>query len=1451
MADNKTPAGQAPSTPAPSTAAAAPAPRQRRRWLRALGWLFLTFATIVVLALGTLLWWIGRDDSLATTLQRVARWLPAEQSLSAREVTGSVKNGGHIGWLQWQSPTMKVEVKEARIAWQFRPLILSRALKLGEVHIAELEISSTPDPEKKPSEPLQSLMLPVKIELPFQIDRIVWKGPPEAVVENLRGRYEYTGSLHELQVRSLHVADGDYQMLARIQAAAPMQTRVELQGQLKTPNPLQSKDGQTASLIDVLADAQIKGTLATEAAELQITAHAEAAVQAVESQNNEQAAQANASFEGQSTKKSSDNKRKQLEKQEQSAADVLPMLADIKAAIAPWKPQPLLSAQALLKNLDVAAFWPQGPRTALSGELQAGPGPVLQADSATTVGQTPQPSTHSQPTWALSTHFSNALPGPWDKQRLPLKSLQAQVNFDGGQWLVDEALVDIGKGQLHLTGKYVPIAQMFEGKLLVKQLNPADLYSSLEAGPLDGSLEAETLTPPVPVEPAAENEQAASPAVAFKADLRAAGKPAGQGLRIQSLSTKGQWQAPLLQLQSLQLEALQARVDAQDVEFNTESQLAQARLKADVPGASLQLAGQMGPQNGKGQTTLQLTSLKQLTQWLDKLPGLKNALGGAQLDGSAQTQLDWNGGWGKLLERLKAAPNAPLPASDLQLNASVNSDLIRYQAAGAAADQALRLSHLQLKLNGSPESMQLSLAALAQQADKSVQLDTALQAGLASGKGAAPLDWQASLDKLQAQLKLGKDKPGPWALQLQPGAPVQITQRTSGNTVLSTAWQITAGKLQVTPPANAGGQGRGNALAPALLQWDNSSFTKAGNGQFGLRSTGRAQGIPLAWVDSFSLGDDEPPLQAAGLSGDLSFNGQWDVDTMGRNLKAELVVERAGGDLRLAVDDGGTGTTVVQTTGPTAKRAGGTRTRTISGTGMRARIKQARLTVQASGSNVTTKLLWDSERAGTAQAELRTQLSYGKDGWALPPNAPLSGQLRASMPDIGIWGMFAPPGWRVKGTLAADATISGTLNDPKWLGNINAESLNITSLLDGVDLQDGVLRAKLQGTRLDITELRLKGGKGSNTRILGYSGNLTSAPEDGGTLTGSGYAQFTPPGQAGEPGLSMHLQAKASKLQVLVRADRQVSVSGELSANLQQGQFTLRGDLTVDRASIILPEESAPSLDKDVVVRSAASRKAEEEARQKQERDERRDQARATPRKLPDILVKLNLGRDFALQGFGIVTRLRGDLEIKGASYAGGPPSVTGEIRTEQGRYRAWGQSLNVENGLIRFNGPYNNPSLDILALRPNIAVKAGVQVMGSASAPRVLLYSDPVLPDAEKLSWVVMGRDPASGGASSALLQQAAMALLAGGNSSSGKIAGSLGLDEVGFKGGGDGDAEGAALTMGKRISDKLYLTYEQSLSGAMGIIYIFYDLSRNLTLRAQTGVTSALDLVYTVRKD
>ena len=57
--------------------------------------------------------------------------------------------------------------------------------------------------------------------------------------------------------------------------------------------------------------------------------------------------------------------------------------------------------------------------------------------------------------------------------------------------------------------------------------------------------------------------------------------------------------------------------------------------------------------------------------------------------------------------------------------------------------------------------------------------------------------------------------------------------------------------------------------------------------------------------------------------------------------------------------------------------------------------------------------------------------------------------------------------------------------------------------------------------------------------------------------------------------------------------------------------------------------------------------------------------------------------------------------------------------------------------------------------------------------------------------------------------------------------------------------------MTLGKRLSSNFYVTYESSLNGAMGVFYIFYDLSQRLTLRAQAGEQSALDLIWTQRYD
>jgi translocation and assembly module TamB len=74
------------------------------------------------------------------------------------------------------------------------------------------------------------------------------------------------------------------------------------------------------------------------------------------------------------------------------------------------------------------------------------------------------------------------------------------------------------------------------------------------------------------------------------------------------------------------------------------------------------------------------------------------------------------------------------------------------------------------------------------------------------------------------------------------------------------------------------------------------------------------------------------------------------------------------------------------------------------------------------------------------------------------------------------------------------------------------------------------------------------------------------------------------------------------------------------------------------------------------------------------------------------------------------------------------------------------------------------------------------------------------------------------------------------------------LGLDELGFKREG---AEGPAVTLGKRLGRNLYASYERSLAGAVGTLYVFYDLSQRLTVRAQAGERAAVDLIFTFAYD
>jgi translocation and assembly module TamB len=401
----------------------------------------------------------------------------------------------------------------------------------------------------------------------------------------------------------------------------------------------------------------------------------------------------------------------------------------------------------------------------------------------------------------------------------------------------------------------------------------------------------------------------------------------------------------------------------------------------------------------------------------------------------------------------------------------------------------------------------------------------------------------------------------------------------------------------------------------------------------------------------------------------------------------------------------------------------------------------------------------------------------------------------------------------LRGSLQADVRVGGTRSDPRLAGTISADDLALRSVVEGIELQGGKLRARLDGQRIVIDEFSLR-GQGAN----------------GGQLVARGEASMTAQGPVAQ------LSAQVSRLRASIRSDRQLTVSGTNTARRDPAGTAVDGKLSVDQALIVLPDESTPQLGDDVVVRNSAAPVTRKQA-------QARDEANKPPGQKVKVALDVDLGNDFRVQGMGVDTRLRGTLAVAAESIA--TPRIVGTIRADGGEYRAYGQRLTIERGIIRFTGPVDNPALDILAVRPRLAQRVGVLVTGTARTPFVRLYSEPDLPEAEKLAWLVTGRAAPATGAETALVQQAALALLASRTGGGGQgIAQKLGLDEVSFRREG---ANGPSVTLGKRFTDRLYAAYERGLAGALGTLYIFYDITGKVTLRAQAGERTALDLIYT----
>ena len=1007
--------------------------------------------------------------------------------------------------------------------------------------------------------------------------------------------------------------------------------------------------------------------------------------------------------------------------------------------------------------------------------------------------------------WQAQIKVDNRLAGPIDKGRIPVDSANARVEYSTGRWNIESLEADGASGRILAQGALGDATSLgalsaWKVQAQLQAINPALIHSELAPARLSGELRA----------------SASNQAIAFDTTLQPSGvQPASsplQGLRFQSVAAKGQWTGGWLQLQNLDVKTDDARLQGQ-VDFQPTNVAARGQLQLTAPGADAKLSGLIGPQEGKGEMLLQISDAAKAARWSQRLPRAPQLLVQSELQGNADLTLQWQGGWQALLRDAGPQPS---------LQMSVKAPRLDLHTKGDTPAQDLGIRDLVAELSGPINAMALTTRGTVMQGTRRAQF----QAQALGGRGGIG-DWKASINSFRIQAQ-DSQRAGPWTLNFRRAVALEWQANTTGSVLTGSA-----GEADLTGPIPG----------TASLVWQPIRLSQGARTEF--TSKGTLRGVGLPWLELLGAAQ----LSNLGLSGDMMFDADWDLASAD-TLKLHAALVRRSGDIRVQTDAGAPATVAV-----TSKAAPPA---TIN-----AGVRDARITVDAEGDTLRAALVWDSERAGNAQAAFSTRIARSATGWDWPADAPLSATVRASLPQVGVWSVLAPPGWRMRGTLEANMTLSGTRGAPQWGGTLQADDLGLRSAVDGIEFGNGRLRAALRGQRLDINEFTLQGAGGAA----------------GGEVNAKGFAVWLPLAPGANPSLAqlrIDLDATAKALRVSARADRRLVVSGTMQARLDNARLAITGALKADQALFILPDETAPSLGSDVVIKSrqpansVRSQSTAAIASSTPEAPESNDAATGPGRTglipgglatsatkvMTQVAISLDLGPDFRIQGRGISTRLAGILQLRSAAGANDAPRLTGEVRTVQGSYKAYGQQLDIEQGVLRFLGAYDNPALDILAIRPNLSQRVGVQITGTALAPRVRLYSEPELAEAEKLAWLVLGRSGANGGAEAAVLQQAAMALLGrNGQGMSGGIASKLGLDEVSFSGSStkaDGTTtSGATVTLGKRLSRNFYVAYERSLAGTLGTFSIFYDLSQRFTLRARTGEQSAIDLIFTYSYD
>ncbi len=478
------------------------------------------------------------------------------------------------------------------------------------------------------------------------------------------------------------------------------------------------------------------------------------------------------------------------------------------------------------------------------------------------------------------------------------------------------------------------------------------------------------------------------------------------------------------------------------------------------------------------------------------------------------------------------------------------------------------------------------------------------------------------------------------------------------------------------------------------------------------------------------------------------------------------------------------------------------------------------LTLQVSANRTVTTLdgtiIMHGDTAGFFGGEFPMQISLDS-GVVLLKDSPMSGRAKIIEQRLEAFTQFLPSGTKIGGIIAGDATFKGTPANPQWLGTFVIRDGRYRDARSGVDYKDIAIQGEMIDDSLRISRFDVRSvGKmtGQGTAVMAFP-----LPKD----------------------VNLHLNL--SRFQVMDSPQMRIRTSGHLDVHGPLTALDARGELEFDEVIYHLT--------------SAAQKNVEEINLDSVLTVMRGDSAAAGPNPFSPYAIYRSMANELHLfipgncwvRGSGMNIELTGDLWMY-KDY-GMDPTINGSIQTRQGDVSLFGKRFEVVDGKITFEGPINNPTLDVTAeYKPPSTTTAStplrVHVFGTMTETRFEFQG---MTNEEAIQ-ALLGGSGGGGLLSQAELQKTASGAAAGQLSS--LVGQWAGLDVLEYRpstGPGNNLTSGS-LEVGSYVTERLFVRVTQPIeTGQIGqTVTIEYRLLDWLKLRAQQEArqASAFDLLF-----